>query len=269
VADGKIPALCNLRVHLWKDLDSLRAVLLAGKGDLWLGHCEGFAQAALQGAPVSVLVVSGWRKFFFLSRNADDRDIASLTGKVIPFTPVASPAVPVMRSLAQRGGPSMEFQPFEPKRLALALSAGTEQRALAPEPLVTTLLTKVPDLRIVGSLEDLYGRITGGPARMPIAGLAVNLNTVRAHPRLIAKLVEVIRKQALVVEKLEDKGARFLPAEFQGHVSPEMVISSLQRDLVLVRTGQQAAPELKAYLSMLLPGGEQDLAALPRGFLWK
>ena len=80
VASGEITALCNIRLNLWKDLDSLRAILLAGKGDLWLGHSEGFAQAALHDAPVTLLVVSGWRKFYFLSRAPGDTCLASLAG---------------------------------------------------------------------------------------------------------------------------------------------------------------------------------------------
>ena len=269
VASGEITALCNLRVHLWKDLDSLRAVMLAGKGDLWLGHSEGFAQAALRGAPVSLLVISGWRKFYFLSRNPADRDIGSLEGQVVPYTPVSSPAVPVMRSLAAKGAPDMHFQPFEPRRLALALSSGAEQRALAPEPLVSVLLAKTPELRILGSLEDLYGRLTNGEPRIPLAGLAVNRHTAERYPVLIRKLKEIICRQAEAVDRTPDKGLEFLPPEFQEYVPRKMAQSSLARDVILVRTATQAAPELRAYLTLLLPGGAKDLAALPQGFLWK
>lgn len=269
VASGEITALCNLRVHLWKDLDSLRAVLLAGKGDLWLGHSEGFAQAALRGAPVSILVISGWRKFYFLTRNPADRDISSLEGQVVPYTPVSSPAVPVMRSLTAKGAPDMHFQPFEPQRLALALSSGAEQRALAPEPLVSTLLAKAPELRILGSLEDLYGRLTGGEARMPIAGLAVNRHTARRYPGLVDKLKEIMRRRAQTVNRSPDKGLEFLPPEFREYVPRGMAQSSLARDIILVLGASQAEPELRAYLTLLLPGGAKDLAALPQGFLWK
>ncbi|KMY66234.1 hypothetical protein AAU61_17255 [Desulfocarbo indianensis] len=268
VASGEITSLCNIEVSLWKDLDSLRALLMAGQGDLWLGHSEGFAQAALQGAPVTLLMVSGWRKFFFLSRNPADEGLVSLAGVEMPFTPPGSPAVPVMRKLETMGLPAMRYLPFEPRRLALALSGGVVDRALAPEPMVSRLLSKNPDLRIVASVEDEYGRLTGLPARMPIAGLAVNRETLQRHPRLIARLVEIMRRTARQAAQAPDKGLSFLPAQFEKFISKQEVRRSLERDVVLAVPGREAEGELKQYLALLLPGGEKDFAALPKDFLW-
>jgi NitT/TauT family transport system substrate-binding protein len=269
VASGEITSLCNIKVTLWKDLDSLRAILLAGKGDLWLGHSEGFAQAALRGAPVTLLVVSGWRKFYFLSRIPGDTSLAALANKEIPFTPAGSPAVPVMRKLESLGAPPMKYQPFEPRRLALALSSGREDRALAPEPLVSRLLQKAPDLKIVASLEDEYGKLTKGPARMPIAGIAVNRNTLKKHPELIKKLVAIICRNARLAAGAPDRGLSNLPQEFEKFISQKEIGPSLQRDLILALPGVEAEKELRRYLSLLLPNGEKDFDALPGEFLWR
>jgi NitT/TauT family transport system substrate-binding protein len=269
VASGEITALCNIKVNLWKDLDSLRAILLAGKGDLWLGHSEGFAQAALQGAPVTLLVVTGWRKLYFLSRVPGETDLASMANKKIPFTPLGSPAVPVMRKLESLGAPHMDFQPFEPRRLALALSAGLEDRALAPEPLVSRILQKAPDLRIVASVEDEYGRLTQGPARMPIAGIAVNRNTVKKYPDLIGRLVAIICQNARHAAGAPDRGLNSLPQEFEKFISKKEVRTSLQRDLILAVPGGEAEKELRQYLALLLPNGEKDCDFLPEEFLWR
>lgn len=269
VASGEITSLCNIKVSLWKDLDSLRALLMAGKGDLWLGHSEGFAQAALQGAPVTLLVVSGWRKFYFLSRDPGDANLAALANKDIPFTPPGSPAAPVMRKLESLGLPAMNYQPYEPRRLALALSAGLIDRALAPEPLVSRLLSKNPDLRIVASLEDEYGRLCGGPARMPIAGLAVNRKTIKQHPKLIRRLVEIICRKGRQAAQAPDRGLSCLPPQFEKFISKQEVERSLQRDLILALPGLEAKSELRQYLTLLLPGGEKDFAALPEEFLWR
>lgn len=269
VDSGEITALCNIRVHLWKDLDSLRAILLAGKGDLWLGHSEGFAQASLRGAPVTLLVVSGWRKFYFLSRVPEDTGLAALANQEIPFTPPGSPAVPVMRKLESLGVPHMNYQPFEPRRLALALASGLEKRALAPEPLVSRLLKKAPDLRIVASVEDEYGRLTKGPARMPIAGIAVNRNTIKKHPDLIKRLVAIICQNAGRAAKAPDRGLNSLPQEFEKFISKKEIRLSLERDLILAVPGGQAEQELRRYLVMLLPNGEKDYDNLPGEFLWQ
>ena len=66
-------------IHYWKNLGDLRGALLAGKGDIWVGHVDGFAQAALRGAPVRIVAVTGWRKFYILTSRPDIHTFADLS----------------------------------------------------------------------------------------------------------------------------------------------------------------------------------------------
>ncbi|MDD9301390.1 MAG: hypothetical protein HUK40_03205 [Desulfobacter sp.] len=34
---------------------------------MWLGHTQGFARAAARGAPVKLMLTTGWRKFYLVS----------------------------------------------------------------------------------------------------------------------------------------------------------------------------------------------------------
>ena len=253
VRSGEITSLMNLEVHLWKDLDGLRATVLAGKGDIWLGHIEGFAQARLQGAPVSLLAVTGWRKLYFLSKDPALQTIEDFKGRVVPFTPPASPGVPVMRSLMQKGAPELNFDPYEPKRLAMSLIEGKINWAFAPEPMVSVLLAKVPGLKVVGSLEDLYGRLTNGPKRMPIAGIAMNTRTLAKYPALADKLNRIMVRQADILAENPAAGIAALPKSFEKFVPKKIVENSLKRDLLLVKPALEATPEIEQYLRMLLP----------------
>ncbi|MDR2456833.1 MAG: hypothetical protein LBE49_09615, partial [Deltaproteobacteria bacterium] len=58
---------CEVAINYWKNLDDLRALVLAGKGDIWVGHVEALARAAGRGAPVALAEITAWRKFFLVS----------------------------------------------------------------------------------------------------------------------------------------------------------------------------------------------------------
>ena len=267
---GRLDDLCRLEVHQWKDVDDLRGVVLAGKGDLWLGHCEGFAQAARHGAPVSLLVISGWRKFYLLSREAGCDSLAHFAGRDLAVTPVGSPAMPILRALWPSGLPPIRFLPQDPKQMALSLMQGRVGSALVPEPLVTVLLTKAPDLKVKQSLEDEYGRLTKGPARMPMAGLAVNTRTAARHPGLMDRLVQILVETSQEVAADPEMGIQALPVSFGKFVSKEMVRASLARDLILVEPACRVEKELAAFLGLVYPPALDSKGRLALGekFLW-
>ncbi|MCJ8499754.1 ABC transporter substrate-binding protein [Desulfatitalea alkaliphila] len=270
LGSGDILEYCNIRVVLWKNLDDLRGVLLAGKGDLWLGHTEGFAQAHAAGAPVTLLLISGWRKFHIVTRDPALQDIDDLAGRDLPFAPADSPAVFVLTALGDAGAMSIRFQPHEPRQLALLLHSGRVDTALVPEPLASTLLSRDASLRVAGSVEQWYGRRTGGPARMPIAGMAVHRETARRHPELIAHLVAAMAAAAQRLQADPQVGVAALPPAFEAYIPREIVTRSLERDPVLLQPAAAVADEIDGYLRMLMP----ELMASARSpmadpaFLW-
>lgn len=270
VAKGRLNGLCNLEVRQWKDVDELRAVVLAGKGDLWLGHLEGFAQAAHHGAPVSVLVVSGWRKMYLLSRDADINGLADFAGRELAVTPVGSPAAPILKAIWPKGLAPARLIGMEPKQLALSLVQGKLKSALVPEPLVTVLLGKVPDLRVVQSLEEEYGRLTHGPARMPLAGLAINSRTAEKYPGLANTLTAILVESSRELARDPEPGIAALPESFGKFVSRQMVRDSLRRDVILAEPACAVRAEITRFLAMVYPQAVDDNGELDLGksFFW-
>jgi NitT/TauT family transport system substrate-binding protein len=253
VKSGEIPKLFNLKVEYWKDVDDLQGILLAGKGDLWLGHVEGFALARKRGAPVTLLAVTGWRKHYIVSTNPDLHRIEDFVGRTLPFTPMGSAAVPVMKSLLGRDAEKVEFQPQEARQLAMLLSRGTVDSALAPEPLVTLMLEKVPNLRVVLGLEEEYGKRTGHPPRMPIAGLAVNSETAARYPEKITALLGILREEGARLAAHPEIAPEVLPDAFTNFIPRAMVHASLERDMILVEPASNVEPEIVDYFKIVAP----------------
>ncbi|MUM77747.1 hypothetical protein GKC30_08880 [Pseudodesulfovibrio sp. F-1] len=259
-------------IRYWKNLDDLRGSLLAGQGDIWVGHIDGFAQAALRGAPVRLVCVTGWKKFFFLTSRADIasfEDILRLPAHTeIASAPPHSPAVAVLRALEGAGLPRFNYAQHEAGQLSLKAMRGDADLLLLPEPLVTALLAKMPELRVVASVEEEYGRLTGGEPLLPIAGIAVNTATLARHPGLDRLLEEALRRQEPALLINPEEGLAALPAEFDQFIDPEIVRASLARDVIRVRSAAESEAMIRDYLGMVFPEsvGPDGVIALPEGF---
>jgi NitT/TauT family transport system substrate-binding protein len=260
VQAGDIQKLCNLRVMIWKNLDDLRGVLLAGKGDLWLGHTEGFAQAHAANAPVRLLYISAWRKFYLVSTDPSVTSFADMRGRKLAYAPVGSSAVPILKGLLE--GVDIDFTPHEPQQLAMMMISGRSDTALVPEPLVSGLLHAMPDLRVVESVEDLYGRRSRHPARMPIVGMAVNADTLEQHPEIVQGIVSAVLRHSPRVRDEPGIGIAALPEPFGAFTSKELVHASLERDIILDLPASEVRDEIKTYLDFVMPGRRFDLDGL-------
>jgi NitT/TauT family transport system substrate-binding protein len=270
--NGGWPGNGAVKAEYWKTLDDLRGILLAGKGDIWVGHLEGFAQAALRGAPVRLVAVTGWRKFYFITPgDAVAHDLEALAGELreagvpLAVAPQDSPALAILDSIRQRGGPSFEVAAMQPQQLMLEMLRGTRRYALLPEPLVTSLLAKKPRLRVALGLEDEFARLYGGAARLPLAGVAVNAALADKEPELVRTLVAAMVTQAGRLAGDTEAVLASLPEAVRTTLGDAVIRASLRRDMVLAVPAAGAKEEIGAFLRMVLPESAARLPALLEG----
>lgn len=256
----------DLKVDYWKTLDDLRGLILAGRGDLWIGNVEGFARAAERGAPVCLAAVTGWKKFHFIAAPPDrpakplPADLEALAaelkqaGQPLAVAPQNSPAIGIVEEMARRGGPAFTLKALPSTQLMLELERGSIRYGVLPEPLVSALLIKAPHLTVMAGLEEEYARRFGGPAGLPLVGLAVNRRLARERPDLVEDLVRAMKTQA---EALRDQPASliadFLPPEMTETVGRDVLEASLARDLLLVRSAEEAEAEIAGFLRLVAP----------------
>lgn len=250
-AKGDLLSHCNLEVKVWKTLDDLRGTILAGKGDLWLGHTEGFVQAGMRGAPVKLLAVTAWRKFYLVSTDETRLHVKDYLGSELAYAPTGSPAVPVLRSSLD-GAESIRFKPGEARQIAMLLMKGELTAAVVPEPMVSMLEMKVEGLKVGESVEALYGKTHGGEPRMPIAGLAIHASVLEDHPGLAEHILASLKTSGRVLAEHPEAGIACLPKEFSSFVKPKIIAASLKRDKVLVKSAREVKGEIDAFLKTVM-----------------
>ncbi|MGE4528273.1 MAG: hypothetical protein AB7D00_07905 [Rhodospirillaceae bacterium] len=252
IADGWAAGR-TLDVRYWKDLDDLRGIILAGKGDLWVGHLDGFAQAARRGAPVVLAAVTAWsQKFRFLTLEAGVKTAAALaahmdkTGEALAVIPQGSPAHAFLQAEGM-GGKTVRIQPMSPQQAGLSLARGAVRHLMVPEPLASALIAKFPALHRAGSLADLT---PGEPAGLPMAGVAVRSGLLAEDPGLVSGLTAKMRAWA---ERHHGDPAAILaalPAGTRAAVGEKVLAESLRFDPLLVVTAADARAAIRRALAV-------------------
>lgn len=248
---GDLLTHCNLQVKIWKNLDDLRGTILAGKGDLWLGHTEGFVQAAQRGADLKLLAVTAWRKFYLVTTDPKAKTFKDWIGKELAFAPTGSPAVPILQETLKNLG-SIAFKPGEGRQIAMLLMKGEIKGAVVPEPLVSMLEKKVEGLYVGENVESLYGKAHHGEPRMPIAGLAIRGSLEKEHPGLTEAIMKSLEASGRALAGNPEAGIACLPESFQAFVKPGVVKASLKRDRIEVKRASQVKDELMRYLAVIM-----------------
>jgi NitT/TauT family transport system substrate-binding protein len=250
-----------IEVEYWKTLDDLRGVMLAGKGDLWVGHLEGFAQAARRGAPVTLLAVTGWKKFYFVAPAGDaaalslDSLAQALRDSEEPLAvaPQDSPAIAILEDMGSRGVPAFAVAAMPPQQLMLEMLRGSRRYALLPEPMVSALLAKAPGLRVAASLEEEFARRFGGPGTLPLAGIAVRTGFAAENPELVRELVSAMQTAAGRLAADPESAAEVLPERVRETIGQDVLRNSLSRDLIHVAPAASARDEILSFLRRVLP----------------
>jgi NitT/TauT family transport system substrate-binding protein len=259
-----------IKTELWNDPDMIQTLALGGRGDIWLGHIEGFARAKLAGAPLTVIAVTGWKKFFLLSNDPEVKAFSSLYDQELHFAPTGTPAVLLLKAMLGPDAGRISFVPHEGKELSLRLVQGSVSTALLPEPLVSSVLRKAPAYRLVASLEEEYGRLSGGLPRVPLAGIAFNTHLTAAHPEIGHLFLEAMMAAAKDLNSGKISSWDAMPESFRDGLDRSAFEESLSRDVIDVLPAESVKREIINYLKIVVPRsvGEGDRLLLPNDFIF-
>ncbi|MDR0622074.1 MAG: hypothetical protein LBJ61_09390 [Deltaproteobacteria bacterium] len=277
------PEGAEVKVEYWKNLEDLRALVLAGKGDVWVGHLETLARAASRGAPVSLVAVTVWRKFYFISsplplakgqEPAYPTDVGELLKAAaenkltVTASPQNSPQAGLLEELKDVYG-AFPSEGLPPQQLILELMRGQRLIGLMPEPMASMAVSKDPKLKIIGSLEEEYSKNFGGDGYLPQAGVAVNRAFLERRPNDATELVALM---AATVKDLEGKPVsakiELFPPEVIGAVGQEVLEASLTLEPLRFQNSSEAKDRIMDFLLLAAPDLFETGGTFPQSFFW-
>ncbi len=243
----------TIRTETWRDMDFLSALILSGKGDIWLGHTEAFARAYLKGAPLVYLAVTGQRKFYIISSDPQVTSVDKIVKKKIFYAPRGGAILPLLSFLLNKTG--CEFIGMEPLSLVSEIKRGQLITAVLPEPNLTLLLEDIKNLKIIGNVEELVATTLGLKNRtLPLAGIAVNKNLTMTKPVFVQELRNgILIGGALLRNASPEYVLDFLPNEFFSYIPRGLIEKSLSRDLISAENAKDRKREIVQYLKIVAP----------------
>jgi NitT/TauT family transport system substrate-binding protein len=210
-----------------------------------------------------VAAVTGWKKFYLVGKSGQtfstpsilEEIAAELTqrGLPLPVSPQDSPAAGILKSMALRDGFQLTLAPMPSQQLMLEMLRGTYPYAILPEPLVSTLLAKQNNFRVLISLEEEYARRFGGEKRLPMVGIAVRTEFAARNPAFVRSFVQALQQAGMELAGNAHAAVDALPDTVVSMLGRDVLLDSLQRDMILVLPAWEARQEIEDFLRMTLP----------------
>ncbi|HRX16113.1 MAG TPA: ABC transporter substrate-binding protein [Spirochaetota bacterium] len=267
---GEFSEHFNLIVRLYRSIDEIQNLMLAGKGDIWIAHTGGFAMAFNRGAPVTVAVITAWKKFYIVTSDATYHSLEDLAGKTVAYSPPGSPGFSLFKNLVSADIPDIRLQAYHGRELQMLLLNGKVETAILPEPIVSMMLIKNSKLRIVGNMEELYGKKYGLEPLLPLAGIGFNRLTAEKYPGIANLIQDSVVRNSKDIQSDKKLAISNLPDSFRSEIPEDVAVMSLERDVILARPAYEVYALINDYLSITIPDYNKETSKISdKEFLWQ
>ncbi len=154
--------------------------------------------------------------YIVADENAGVTSIADLKGKTIVASGQGSTPEYVLNYLLQKNGltPGVDVTinyVAEHSEVVTQLAAGQASIALLPEPFVTTITSKKPNIKVAVDLSKAWEDANAG-SQLEMTALVVNKEWAQANPKLLAKFMDAYQSSINSVNDNPAEGAKNIVA---------------------------------------------------------
>jgi len=249
----------NLEFSTYRDPDVLRTNFVTKRWELAGTPSYVAANLYNKGLNVRLMNIMTWGLLYIVSTDEHVDSIEDLKGEdiVMPFKGDFPDLV--FQYVAKQKGLKVDKDfrinyvgtPFEGLQLLLS---GRAKHALLPEPAATAALLKGlksgKKVNRVISLQDVWGEVTGGPARIPQAGMMISDSLLQEMPDLPSRLNKALERSTRWVVNNPTSAGR-LGEAYMALKAPIIERSIPFSNFTLVRA-KDIQSELEDFYSILL-----------------
>lgn len=183
----------NISYSIENTSDILATAVMKGEPDIAIVPSNLAAQAYNKGIGYKLVGTTGLGALYLISTEGE-MSINDLSGKeVYNIGNGLTPDI-VFKAILQENGIENVSLSYVggPTELAPAILGGKAKYAVVPEPALTTILNKNPDIKVIGSLNNLWKEKFNSKNGFPQASLIVKENLINEDKDFINKLAEGI-----------------------------------------------------------------------------
>lgn len=253
----------EVKLENWASVDVLKSLLINKETDLAATPSYASANLYNKGLPVKLVAVTVWGMLFLLGpEGTADAGLESLKGKKVAVPMPGNMPDLVFRYLlrangisAEGGADGVEIAPYEQSQDAVqGLLTGQVDHAVLPEHAATVVQNQAKQngrvLERTVDLQAAWAKVTGGPARFPMAGVVMPAELADGNPGLVG---DVLTELTAAVAEVNATKESAVAAITKATEVPEPVVTSviprLQLDVV---PGAEAKDELEDFYTRLM-----------------
>lgn len=252
-ADQPLGPDTPVELIFYKSVEEATARIIKGEAHLSILPLNVAAKLYNKDTDVKLANVSTWGLLYLVSSNNDINQWADLPGKQIAVgAQGASPDIITRYLLAKNNVPveDLTITYASSPEIAQMMVQGMLDTAVLPEPLVTNVLAKKPDVRIVMDFNVEWQRAEAGNNSLPQAGMVVLGSFAEKYPHLLDTLQSAYRQA--IEQVVENPASISSLVEEKFDIPAPIFEQSMGRTKLAFATAQQAKPDAENYLAKLL-----------------
>lgn len=210
-----------------------------------------------KGVPYQLAAVNTWGVMYLLSNDSMAvNHWSDLKGKQIGAVAKGANADVVFKYLLKQNGidpnkdVSLNYSP-SPVELAQMVIAGKTNIAVLPEPWVSLVLSKNPQVKIRMDLQAEWTKAVGKDTPFPQTCLVVNKNFANQHPEIVSAFLKQYAQSIDWVNQNTKSAATLLKKHDLG-IPAELAQAAIPRCNLRYMNSQEARPAMGKYLRVLL-----------------
>jgi len=256
----------NVKLQYWKTGDEAVGLLAANKADFAVLPVVTGANVNASGMDLTLLGVHEWKVFYMIAAPGNQfTSWQDLKGKQV-YIPVGKGSTIdlLLNAGLEKNGlkPNVDTKiaAAEPQEIVALFKSGKVQYAALPEPFVT-LATQGGKGQIVLDFQKYWAELSGGPARMPVAGLFVKRDFMKKHPVETAQVAAAFKKStAWSLQNVDE--ALSISAKTLPMPAPVMKTALTRLEFSYIDT-KSCEPEVKTFLTQMQKLYPEGLKTLP------
>jgi NitT/TauT family transport system substrate-binding protein len=234
----------------------LSAKLLSGEMEFATIPTNMAATLYNKGVPYQLAAMNTWGVMYVVSNGVVINSWADLKGKTIGAVSKGSSADVVFKYLLAQNGinpdkdVTLNYNP-SPVELAQMVMAGKTSLAVLPEPWVSVVQSKNPQIKMVLDLQKEWTRIQGNDTPFAQTCLVVNKTFASQHPQMVQAFLNAYAKSIDWVNKNPQPAADLIKKTDIG-IPAEVATAAIPRCNLRYMSSAEARPAVDKYLTVLL-----------------
>lgn len=236
--------------------DTLTAKLLTGEVEFATIPTNSAAILYNKGVAYKLVAMNTWGVMYVVSSDPSIKTWADLKGKSIDAATKGSAGDVVFRYLLSKNGidpakdVSLQYitSPVEQAQLAIA---GKSAISVLPEPWVSTVLSKNPNLKVALDLQQEWKRINGADVQFAQTCLVVETAFAQKYPQIVDKFLQEYAASIDWVNKNPAEAGALVGKKDLG-IPADVAVGAIPRCNIRYMSAMDAKPVVDKYLQVLL-----------------